>query len=139
MPDINILVLGEKTEVSELPSNIKLVGRIYEREKMALYYSMCDATILVSRSETFSMPVAESLCCGTPVVGFNAGGPESICIPEYCNFVEYGNIAQLELAIREILDKNFNREEISKSAIAKYSRNVMAEAYIELYKTLSLQ
>ena len=82
MPDVDFLVLGEKGEVKDLPQNIKLLGRVYEREKMALYYSLSDATILVSKAETFSMPVAESLCCGTPVVGFKAGGPEQIALPE---------------------------------------------------------
>jgi glycosyltransferase involved in cell wall biosynthesis len=35
------------------------------------------------------MIVAESLCCGTPVVGFKAGGPESIAIDDYCVFVQF--------------------------------------------------
>ncbi len=34
------------------------------------------------------MVTAESLCCGTPVVGFTAGGPESIAIDAFSNFVE---------------------------------------------------
>ena len=37
-------------------------------------YSAVDLTLITSQRETFSMPVAESLCCGTPVVGFDTGG-----------------------------------------------------------------
>lgn len=139
LPDIDFLVLGEKTDCDNLPPNIKLLGRVYERDKMALYYSLSDATILTSRAETFSMPVAESLCCGTPVVGFKAGGPESICIDEYCNFVNYGDVDALRKALLNILSKTFDREEISVKAISKYSKEAMANSYIELYKQLMNQ
>lgn len=139
LPDIDFLVLGEKTDCDNLPPNIKLLGRVYERDKMALYYSLSDATILTSRAETFSMPVAESLCCGTPVVGFKAGGPESICIDEYCSFVNYGDVDALRKALLNILSKTFDREEISVKAIYKYSKEAMANNYIELYKQLMNQ
>ena len=42
------------------------------------------------------MIVAESLCCGTPVVGFKAGAPEQITIKEYSEFSEFGNIEILK-------------------------------------------
>ena len=38
------------------------------------------------------MVTAESLCCGTPVVGFKAGAPEQIAIKEFSEFVEYGDL-----------------------------------------------
>lgn len=136
MPDVDFLVLGEKGEVEKLPQNVKLLGRVYERDKMALYYSLSNATILVSKAETFSMPVAESLCCGTPVVGFKAGGPESICIEEYCSFVDYGDIDSLQQALSDMLSKSFDREKISRDAIIKYSKKTMADGYIEVYNHL---
>lgn len=136
MPDVDFLVLGEKGEVKDLTPNIKLLGRVYEREKMALYYSLSNATILVSKAETFSMPVAESLCCGTPVVGFKAGGPESICIKEYCSFVDYGDVDSLQLALSDMLSKSFDREKMSREAILKYSKKTMADGYIAVYNSL---
>ena len=136
MPDVDFLVLGEKGEVKDLPQNIKLLGRVYEREKMALYYSLSNATIIVSKAETFSMPVAESLCCGTPVVGFKAGGPESICIKEYCEFVDYGDIDSLQQALSNMLLQSFDRDKMSREAILKYSKKTMADGYIEVYNHL---
>ena len=113
MPEVVFVVFGEKTDTEELPQNIILQGRVYNRKVMASFYSMADATILVSPAETFSMPVAESLCCGTPVVGFKAGGPESICIEEYCKFVDYGNVEELKNALYKILGTKYDRIEIS--------------------------
>ena len=136
MPDVDFLVLGEKGEVKDLPQNIKLLGRVYERDKMALYYSLSNATIIVSKAETFSMPVAESLCCGTPVVGFKAGGPESICIEEYCKFVDYGDVDSLHKALSNILSQSFDRYKMSREAILKYSKKAMADGYIAVYNSL---
>ncbi len=36
--------------------------------EMAIRYSACDATVLISGGEGFCYPVAESLACGTPVI-----------------------------------------------------------------------
>lgn len=136
MSDVDFIVLGEKGEVENLPQNIHLLGRVYDRDKMALYYSLSDATILVSKAETFSMPVAESLCCGTPVVGFKAGGPESICLDEYCKFVDYGDVDSLQQALNYILSQSFDRDKMSKEAIQKYSKKAMADGYIAVYNRL---
>lgn len=136
MPEVDFLVLGQKGEVEDLPQNIHLLGRVYDRDKMALYYSLSDATILVSKAETFSMPVAESLCCGTPVVGFKAGGPESICLDEYCKFVDYGEVDSLQEALKYILSQTFDRDRMSKEAIQKYSKKAMADGYIAVYNRL---
>lgn len=83
------------------------------------------------------MPVAESLCCGTPVVGFKAGGPETITIPEYSKFVEYDDTNALENVICEFMNKEFCKEEISERARVKYSKREMALEYLELYKKVS--
>lgn len=136
MPEVDFLVLGEKGVVDDLPRNIHLLGRVYDRDKMALYYSLSDATILVSKAETFSMPVAESLCCGTPVVGFKAGGPESICLKDYCKFVDYGDMDSLQEALSYILSQTFDRGRMSKEAIEKYSKKAMADGYIAVYNKL---
>ena len=136
MPDVDFLVLGEKGEVKDLPQNIKLLGRVYEREKMALYYSLSDATILVSKAETFSMPVAESLCCGTSVVGFKAGGPESIALTEYAKFVEYGKVELLYQSLQIFLTNEWNKEVIADESRNRYAREVMTKGYINVYKQL---
>ena len=92
--------------------------------------------MLLSKRETFSMVLAESLCCGTPVVGFKAGGPESIALDEFCSFAEYGDIDTLESELKKMLDKEHNASEISDSAMNAYDKKVMTEGYIRVYKSL---
>lgn len=131
------VVIGSREKSEDLPNNIIDIGRVESREELAKYYSMADLSIITGKKETFSMPVAESLCCGTPVVGFKAGGPETITIPEYSKFVEYDDTNALENVICEFMNKEFCKEEISERARVKYSKREMALEYLELYKKVS--
>ena len=131
--NVKFLVAGKYSLNSPVPDNIVLLGSVKDQKKLASYYSDADLVVLTSKKETFSMITAESLCCGTPVVGFKAGGPESISIPEYSNFVEYGDIDALLKATRKFLSLSFDKEKISKEAIEKYSKENMAYKYSEVY------
>lgn len=134
LKDIKFIIVGSKnTDNTGLPRNVINIGRVTDQTQLAEYYSIADACIITSKKETFSMPVAESLCCGTPVVGFQAGGPESIAIPKYSKFVEYGNMAKLERAVMSILNRTYSRDEISLCAAYKFSAHRMTQEYIKLY------
>ena len=137
MPERNFLVVATSQNIEiSMPANVFVWGRASSQEELAILYSNASLTVLTSKKETFSMVCAESLCCGTPVVGFNAGGPESISIPEYSRFVEQGNIEALAAAIREIEKQSMNRGEISQKASLLYSKEVMSLKYLEVYKKL---
>lgn len=92
MPDVQFIVAGPYPSGIEVPENVMLLGKITDQAALARLYSMANVTLLTSKRETFSMVTAESLCCGTPVVGFKAGAPEEITIPEYSAFVEQENV-----------------------------------------------
>ncbi len=131
--DAVILVVGNRETPSNLPKNIIAVGRVENQQKLAECYSMADVSVIVSKKETFSMPVAESLCCGTPVIGFKAGGPETISISKYSEFVEYGDIDALYNAVLRFLSLEKDAEVISREATAKYDKKEMVNNYIQLY------
>jgi glycosyltransferase involved in cell wall biosynthesis len=112
-------------------------GKVKDQKVLAQYYSMADLTVVTSKRETFNMPVAESLACGTPVIGFKAGGPETISIKEYSEFVDYGDIEALASCARKWLNfKNKNSADISKAADERYSKEKMCERYLEVYKSM---
>lgn len=139
MPDIFFIVAGETFGDVNAPENVYFVGKVENKELLAKYYSMADITLLTSKKETFSMVCAESLCCGTPVVGFKAGAPEQIAVTEYSDFVEYGNVYALEQAVREMLRRAADKEEIAVVAQRVYAKETMVEKYLELYKKVLLQ
>ena len=124
---------GGYDESIEIPENMIMLGRVSNQEDLAKYYSLADLTVIASKRETFSMVVAESMCCGTPVVGFYAGGPEQIAIKEYSDFVEYANVDALYEASINMLNKESNKKEISAKAVDVYAKERMVRGYLEIY------
>lgn len=115
--------------------NCEYLGEILSKDRMSEIYSHADATLLLSKRETYSMVTAESLCCGTQVIGFLAGAPETIAIPQYSKFVEYGDLKQLKKEIFSLKKYNTDEKyEISKKAVSKYKKEKMLNEYLELYK-----
>lgn len=133
-PEYQIIIAGNYTKDIVVPKNITLLGRVSNQEQLAKLYSMADLTLITSKKETFSMVCAESLCCGTPVVGFKAGAPEQIAIPEFSSFVEYANIDLLEKVVLEFIQLGYSKEEISKVAKEKYNSERMVKEYFDVYK-----
>ena len=137
MKDMAFVIAGTYPEGLSVPENMILLGKVSDQKKLAEYYSAADLTVLTSKKETFSMVVAESLACGTPVVGFEAGAPEMISIPEYSKFVEHGNVEELCKITKEMLNLPLSKNEIALSAAQKYSKKRMTEQYIDAYKNRS--
>ena len=132
--NVKIVVAGPYQTNIELPNDMIMLGKITDQELLAKYYSMADVTLLTSKKETFSMVTAESLCCGTPVVGFKAGAPEQIAIKEFSEFVEYGDLNSLYNKMLVILDTKKKTSRIHKYSANIYDKNIMINSYIDLYK-----
>ncbi|MBQ7250436.1 MAG: glycosyltransferase [Bacilli bacterium] len=126
---LDLLVTGSGNERFDSSSIID-VGHISDQKLLASYYRQAKVTIVLSKFESFSMPTAESLCCGTPVCGFKAGGPESIA-PEDYGAVDNGDIDQLILEIKRSMD--VDRSSIANKAMDKFSTAHIAEEFLHLY------
>ncbi len=131
---VRFLVAGKTRLRGPVPENVTLLGEIQDQTQLAQYYAQADLTLLTSRRETFSMVCGESLCCGTPVVGFQAGGPESICLPQFSRFVPWGDLDALEQAVHAFLEMPWEPEEIAYQAGKRYAKEIMIQEYIRLYR-----
>lgn len=118
----------------DLPDNVRPWGRAKTQQELAQLYSEADLTILLSRRETFSMVTAESLCCGTAVVGFKAGGPESIAIKEASHFVNYKDLGGLKKRIVAVLEYGYDKQSLSEKATKIYSKEYMVDSFIKVYR-----
>lgn len=130
--NIVFLVAGPHSLTSAPPNNVRLLGKLSDQKELARLYSLAGVTLLTSKRETFSMPLAESLCCGTPVVGFRAGGPESIALSEYTYFSEYGDTDAIEAALLQALRRG-KAMQISEAARV-YDSARMAQNYLRIYQ-----
>lgn len=133
--NVIFLIAGKYDIRDNVPSNVVLLGEIRDQNQLAAYYSAATVTLLISKRETYSMVCAESLCCGTPVVGFKAGAPEQICLPEYSEFVRQGDIDALHTVLLNWLDKPRNAS-LAGIAQAKYGEEHMISDYMKTYKAV---
>ena len=110
--------------------NIKYFGNLVDQDKLAKLYSVCDATLMLSKQETYSLVTAESISCGTKVIGFKSGGPESIALPTMSEFFKFGDLDALIDALKHV-----ERSEI-KESVEHYSDEKMCEHYLRIYNEL---
>lgn len=133
--DVRMVICGYNGNGEDLPENVIPIRFTRNQEELAEYYSMANLTLLTSLKETFSMVCAESLCCGTPIVGFKAGGPESISIGQYSEFVDFGDVDALYDSVLRWLDKPRNSS-IGNTACQLYSIAAMTENYKKVFEHL---
>lgn len=134
--EMQFLVVGNNgTNINQ--SNIIFAGVVRDRHLLANIYSQVDIVLGFSKSESFGMTCAEALCCGTPFIGFECGGMESIAIKEFSRFTKYGDLDLMERYIKEMLSEMKGRGEyISNIAQNYYSDYRMVRNYYELYKKM---
>lgn len=135
LPKVRFLIVGYKAN-GTLPPNVTGIHYLQDQNELASLYSLADVTLLTSKRETYGLTVAESLCCGTPVVGFLSGGPETIALKQYSSFSTYADIAVMKENLEYWLDSTYDKKEISRIAINKYNSQVMYEQYLQLYQKI---
>ncbi len=133
LSDCRFVVVGNTGGVT-LPDCILSIPHTGDAAELAAFYTMADLTLLPSRRETFSMVLAESVACGTPVVGFLAGGPESITPDGCARLVPQGDLGALERAVCEVLAEEINAVDIAARGADAFALRHMAEGYLAVYE-----
>lgn len=134
LPHVTFVVAGPCDAGISVPENVKLLGVVADQKQLAEQYRRAGLALVLSCKETFSMPCAESLCCGTAVAGFRAGAPEQIALADYSTFVPYGDLDALEAAVVQSLSQQQDRAAMSQQAQEAYSQQTMLRSFVEVYK-----
>jgi glycosyltransferase involved in cell wall biosynthesis len=75
--NITVLIFGNGSSeeiANSIPFNMKFLGYLRDEYSMILTYNAADVFVSPSLADNQPTTVMESLCCGTPVVGFDVGG-----------------------------------------------------------------
>ena len=105
---------------------------------MAEFLRRADLFVLPSLIETFSVPAAEALACGTPVLSTRCGGPEEFIVEDVGFLVPSGDAD----ALFQGLDQMFNnlhlysRQRISQFAKTRFSPEVVGAQLHAVYQSL---
>lgn len=127
----------EPASQNDAVTNVTIIQEKLSQKELANYYRYADCSILLSKAETFSMTLVESLATGTPVVGFSSGGPETISPPDCSFFVPYGDLLALKKQLKEVLYfKKFDRKNISQLAYKAFNEESVGGKYRYLFDDL---
>ena len=121
--EVKVILIGWDEKNNELlqdTSNIITLPATESADMLAEYYSLADVFVLPSLAENYATVTIESMACGTPVVGFMAGG-----IPEQLT-------DRKGIAVPTADQKAFN--EAVRAAVLEDSDLLRGEALAELIK-----
>ena len=115
--------------------NVHDLGNIYDKYELAKYYSLADAFVICSKNENFPTTCIEAICCGTPIVGFDAGGAREVAPGNLGTFVQYGNVEALVTELNKIIYNNSieNLRNEFHAISNHYSIKRMCEEYRSVY------
>ena len=113
------------------------LGYISDKYRLALAYCAADVVIVPSLEETFSNTTAESISCGTPVVGFNTGAIPDLAIRGISGVaVDVGDSNALARGIVEVLESDSLGRACREVALQKLEFSLQASRYEELFLEL---
>jgi glycosyltransferase involved in cell wall biosynthesis len=114
------------------------MGFINDPTIIANIYSTANLFLSTSIAEGFGMMVAEAQCCGTPTLAFKNTGSSDIIEHQESGFLsEYNDNNSVLSGIEFCLTKSFNRSKISEETIKKFSIEISAKKYINIYNSMS--
>ena len=117
-----------------LKHNIYLIGR-KDRNEVVKTLHNSDIYILPSRSETFGVAAVEALACGLPVIATECGGSSDYMNDKNgltCPVDDINSLSESILYMFNHLD-DYDREQISKDCLNKFSSTVIAEQLNDIF------
>jgi len=137
---LTLLIGGSSTSlVSEeaFPYPVIHLGTFGDDTQLAKAYALADATIIPSLEEGFPNTAAESLACGTPIIGFQVGAiPEMAGNGERGKSVKTGDTLALSHAIYHVLSTPPESPICRKYAEENFNFKRQGEKYKKLFNTL---
>jgi D-inositol-3-phosphate glycosyltransferase len=150
--DARLVIVGgqpgnspESREISRLQHLVTKLG-IAERttfvgavphERLPLYYSAADVTVMPSSYESFGLVAVESLACGTPVVASRVGGLTSIVRDGETGFlVPWRDAALFAERVRRVLEDEAFRTQLAahaRQSVLEYGWDRIADEHLALY------
>lgn len=123
---------------NELDSHIRYLGKLLPNA-LAKCYQAADVFVLFSNKENMPCVIAESLCCGTPVISTHVGGIQEVVHSGNGILIEAGNQLSLKKAMEDFyLNRHqYHADIISDEAISKFCDQAIGAKITKCYDTLT--
>ena len=131
--NITLICLGKYNERPQTSFNIRCEGFVSNSRLQSLYYSAADYFVMPSFQESFGQTPLEAMACETPVIAFPCGIAPELINDKNGVMCDNYSVDALYLGIKKAISKSFNKEEIRKDVLARFSYDIIAKQYIDLY------
>ncbi|MCL1937784.1 MAG: glycosyltransferase family 4 protein [Candidatus Azobacteroides sp.] len=129
---------GEEAFFSALKITIHTLHYISSESELADVYSSVDAFVIPSLEDNLPNTIMESMACGTPCIGFEAGGISEMIDHKINGYVaKYQSTEDLAQGIYwTLFEANYERlsHQARQKVLDCYSEDAIAKQYIHLYQ-----
>jgi len=136
---------GSRMRYERLAADLKLGDTVAfhglkTRQEVADLMRQADLFVLSSLVETFSLPVAEALASGVPVLSTRCGGPEEFLVDDAGRLVSPGDVDALFKGLDCMLDNlhRYSHQWICQYARERFSPQGVGAKLHALYQSLTL-
>ena len=132
--------IKDKKLIEQLPINHTYTGTINDTKELSKLYSAADVAVSASYYETFGQTIIEAQACGCLPVSFGNSGQSDIIEHKRNGYLaEYLSVEDLAEGIVWCLKhrNEISDEYLRKTVKDRYDISVVAEKYVNLYKTLN--
>lgn len=121
-----------------LESHIIMTGQLIENQ-VATQMKECHFYVQPSHYENVPVVISEALMCGLPVLATRVGGLNEMIDESNGYLVEPGHLNELCSAIRMMAENHggFDRQNIRKAAMQKYSSEAVRQQMLQLYSEIT--
>jgi glycosyltransferase involved in cell wall biosynthesis len=142
VPDLLLVTLGRGGHDAPTPHATRHLGSLHDSEDLRAAYSAADAFAIPSLQDNLPNTILESMACGTPVVGFEAGGVREAVVDGTTGLLApTGDFSALAAALYRILGDRGLQATLSRQARIRvereYAIDLQARRYAALYQELA--
>lgn len=131
-----LICLGKYNKTVKASFEIRCEGFVSNNRLQSIYYSAADYFVMPSLQETFAQSPMEAMACGTPVVAFPCSGTNDLINDMNGVICDDFTVDALIKGISIAMKRNYHREKIRQNLLERFSYNIIAKQYIELYQEL---
>ena len=114
-------------------TQITFVGAVTSEHRAELLGGAAALLHLIHFDEPFGFSVAEALACGTPVIAHRRGSMPELIDHGRAGFIVDDHAGAVE-AVHLVQD--LDREDIRAGAVARFGRDRMVDAYVDVYRSI---
>jgi glycosyltransferase involved in cell wall biosynthesis len=145
--DWHLDIVGDgpaRIEYEQLALGLKLGEKVTfhglkTKQDVAAFMRRASLFVISSLTETFSVPAAEALATGTPILGTRCGGLEEFVISDVGLLVRPGNADALFTGLDYMLDnlRRYSSQQISQYAKKHFSPEIVGATLHAVYQSVS--